>query len=161
MFLQVLISLDFTEYVLSHQKLNWDDAGQKCKGNSGDLVTINNANENARILGLIRCSPDDYWIGLNDIQTEGIFKWISSNTTPSFTNWNPANPREPNNYFGEDCVVLRELHNFKWNDVPCRSKHRFICELRRSKIIKFIYLDLYISYCLSQTEATLSNSNVP
>ena len=71
-------------------------------------------------------SDGDYWIGLNDIQFEGSFKWVSPNSTPLFTDWGHRN--EPNNSFGnEDCVVLSQRYKYEWNDRDCNTTAHFIC----------------------------------
>ena len=92
-----------------------------------DLLTINSLKENDIILELIKNSTDNYWIGITDSETEGIFKWISTNSTkPSFRRWGPG---EPNDLHGsEDCVELRKSKYFKWNDIGCLFYNRFICE---------------------------------
>ena len=131
--------LALTEYIISEQKLNWKDARQSCKDKNGDLVIINNAKEKSHIIELIQCSNDDYWIGLSDIQAEGIFKWISSNFIPNFTDWYDGNPIQPDNNGGqEDCVELRKIYNFQWNDFDCSSEKRYICETGRLKASRFI-----------------------
>ncbi len=35
---------------------------------------------------------------------------------------------EPNDFFGEDCGVMRS--DGEWNDVACNQRYPFICRLR-------------------------------
>ena len=68
----------------------------------------------------------DYWIGLNDIQVEGSFKWVSSASTPLYMDWSHAGER--NDHGGnEDCVELKKFYNYKWNDNDCSTRKYFIC----------------------------------
>ena len=123
---KVYFSLILIEYILSRQKLNWNNARESCQQQNGALASIGNANENSRILGLINSSNDDYWIGLNDIEMEGTFKWSSSNSIPRFKYWAKDEPSD--NIGKENCVEMRKTFKFMWNDLTCNSKKRFICE---------------------------------
>ena len=57
----------------------------------------------------------DCWIGLNDIDTEGMFVWADGSSS-SYRNWGPGQPDNSNE---EDCVHLRA--DTLWNDLPCGS----------------------------------------
>lgn len=82
------------------------------------------------------------WIGLNDIQKEGTFIWI--NGMPLMANasfWVPGNPNNMIPWYdrigeGQDCVVIvptspYKKHNwyYSWDDIICRGKRHFICEI--------------------------------
>ena len=77
------------------------------------------------------------FIGANDIDVEGEFKWDHSGRNVSgniYTNWvNLYN--EPNDYGGiEDCVVLSidgafNIGPAKWFDIPCEGPRKVICEM--------------------------------
>ena len=47
-------------------------------------------------------------------------------------NWAPG---EPNNYYGENCMGMMEVHDplffyrdYFWNDVDCDTPHHYICQ---------------------------------
>ena len=63
-----------------------------------------------------------FWIGVNDIASEGTFVYDSSGTTIVYENWNPG---EPNDSGGEDCT---EIKYGNWNDMPCTTELSFVCE---------------------------------
>lgn len=65
----------------------------------------------------------DYWIGLDDIATEGTFVWADG-AQRAYTNWNQG---EPNNAGNEDCAQLR-ADTGRWNDLPCDRRLGVICE---------------------------------
>ena len=67
------------------------------------------------------------WFGLNDIEHEGTFTWEADNSIVNFTNWVPG---EPNNWKKtQDCVAVGAKTSLGlWNDDPCVSTRRYICE---------------------------------
>eukprot|EP01083_Nonionella_stella_P009367 27006_1 len=65
---------------------------------------------------------DQYWIGLNDVETEGTFLWIDGSEVV-YLNWDSD---QPDNAGGvEDCG---ENANGKWNDVVCSQNYAsYLC----------------------------------
>lgn len=113
---------------------SWDSARAHCQSIGGDLVSINNAQEQDAVYnGLVGTGRHDIWIGLTDSVTEGQFKWVDG-TTPVYTNWHTGNPDD--GYFNEDCVELNyksHPQTGKWNDFRCSDGEGdntgFICEV--------------------------------
>ena len=66
-----------------------------------------------------------YWLGGNDIETEGVFKWVKSDHPMTYTDWSPG---QPDGLEGEDCMEMRGAFQYHWNDLPCNIPHHFICE---------------------------------
>ena len=66
---------------------------------------------------------EDFWIGINDISSEGTFKW-SDGSALHFTDWATG---EPNNVQNQDCGQLRKDKNFQWDDAHCFATKRYIC----------------------------------
>jgi hypothetical protein len=108
------------QYFLTTARSSWTDAQAEAVAAGGNLVTINDAEEQKWLIDVFG-SSELFWIGLTDEQTEGVWKW-SSGDNVSFTYWSR---NEPNNalsyadqYFGgENYVVMNWLTNGKWNDV--------------------------------------------
>ena len=65
----------------------------------------------------------NFWIGYNDIASEGSFVW-SSGAPLTFSSWNSG---EPANSSNEDCTEFR-TGQANWNDLNCATGHPFICE---------------------------------
>lgn len=109
-------------YVILHPD-QWSAAQSIAHALGGDLVTINDAGENAWITSFVANSiggsATQVWIGLSRVPT-GPWAW-SSNEPVSFVNWAPG---EPNNAAGNEfCSALYPINNQwgqagQWNDAP-------------------------------------------
>lgn len=67
-----------------------------------------------------------FWIGGNDIDAEGQWRWVTSGNPLTFTDWAPG---EPNNTGGnEDCLLLLPNTAYQWNDATCSTRSLYICE---------------------------------
>uniref|UniRef100_A0A2C9KXE7 C-type lectin domain-containing protein n=1 Tax=Biomphalaria glabrata TaxID=6526 RepID=A0A2C9KXE7_BIOGL len=74
------------------------------------------------------------WIGLNDIEVEGTYRWEDDNSICS-QNWINQTfiPGEPNNQIigdqnGEDCINFYHFYSRLLNDSPCSINYTYICE---------------------------------
>lgn len=75
----------------------WEEAEANAVKLGGHLVTINDAAENEWLVKTYPLSPNYYvyLTGLNDVQQEGPFTWISGETS-TITNWRPlSGPNRP------------------------------------------------------------------
>ena len=122
-------------YLWSTEKKTWADAEHFCQGEGGHLASVpSSAIEDYVKEGLQRHNIDVAWLGGNDIEEEGTWKW--ADCTPwDYTFWASS---EPNNQGGgEDC--LHQLTNpseyggylhWKWKDSKCSNKFGFLCSKR-------------------------------
>ncbi|MDW3195083.1 MAG: SdrD B-like domain-containing protein [Cytophagales bacterium] len=86
----------------------WPDSESTAQTFGGHLVAINSQEENDFVRTL---TNNTFWIGLNDLDSEGNFVW--SNGDPvSYTNWGAG---EPNNNNNEDVVEMSPVTGL-WND---------------------------------------------
>ncbi|KAG7216968.1 hypothetical protein INR49_001622 [Caranx melampygus] len=116
-------------------KREWLKSEQDCEEAGGHLASLTTREEHEAVekeSRRIGSFYTHYWIGLNDIQTEGEWKWVDkSNLTHPF--WDRLNAQEPDNNQsggpeGEDCVVV-DSHSQTWSDVPCTFLYPRICEM--------------------------------
>ncbi|MFM2309596.1 MAG: hypothetical protein RLY87_1718 [Chloroflexota bacterium] len=88
------------------------------KTRPGYMVTIDSAGEATFINNTMVASGDEFWIGLNDIATEGTFIWNSGSpeagNTPSYTNWCSG---QPDNVGDEDYVLASWQTGHCWGDL--------------------------------------------
>ncbi|KAL3049119.1 hypothetical protein OYC64_008575 [Pagothenia borchgrevinki] len=114
---------------------SWQEARQFCINQGGDLAVIDSREKHLAITELITNYQDPsrpiahsgFWIGLRDIEEEGIWKWLDG-TRLTTGYWNDG---EPNDSGGEDCAATYPRGNpFKaWNDAPCNHILKWICQM--------------------------------
>eukprot|EP00117_Sycon_ciliatum_P007514 scpid20721/ scgid10588/ Macrophage mannose receptor 1; C-type lectin domain family 13 member D; C-type lectin domain family 13 member D-like; Macrophage mannose receptor 1-like protein 1 len=112
-------------YLAVVQNQSWVAARQWCITHNAELVNIMSAVENKLVVqiasGLLG-RTSSYWIGLNDMQTQGQYSWSTGNTLV-YNNWRSG---EPNNPLDEDCVEMDD--SSYWNDQGCSTQRSFICK---------------------------------
>ena len=82
--------------------------------------------EHNLVLALIPNNRDSCWIGLNDIQNEGVFEW----TDGSASNFRFFEAMPPDNSTGDtqDCVQIKTGPGGRWDDDSCtRNRVCFVC----------------------------------
>ena len=93
-------------YTLMDEALSWSDASAACQATGQHLATVQSAAENWL---LVRAAEGNYvWMDGTDAvsegASEGAWKWSSSGTPLSYTNWASGKPNNSGN--DEDCLVL-------------------------------------------------------
>ncbi|KAM9462119.1 uncharacterized protein Hap1MRO34_016144 isoform 1-T1 [Clarias gariepinus] len=118
------VYFNFNLYFISNEKKIWPESRQDCKKKGADLVIIRTKEEEDFLVEQL--GSDKAWIGLNDKNTEGVWKWVDG-TSVTTAYWAPGEPNDAGK--GEDCA---ELWGFKekqgWNDGPCSDKVRWACK---------------------------------
>lgn len=100
-------------YSLLSQR-TWSECESAAIAAGGQLVAINNADENAMLVTQFAGSASEMWIGLNDSASEGTYVW-SNGDAYSYTNWNSNEPSGQGAPI-EDFVVFMAYNSGKWND---------------------------------------------
>uniref|UniRef100_A0A8C0FVQ0 C-type lectin domain-containing protein n=1 Tax=Chelonoidis abingdonii TaxID=106734 RepID=A0A8C0FVQ0_CHEAB len=108
--------------------INGNRAGEKTFVANGSeagglIASPRNSAENSTIQQIIVCHNKVAYIGINNTQTEGSFKYLSGEAI-AYSNWTAG---EPNNFGGiEDCVGM--YPDGRGNDKFCNEKQLIICE---------------------------------
>uniref|UniRef100_H2T6P4 Mannose receptor, C type 1b n=1 Tax=Takifugu rubripes TaxID=31033 RepID=H2T6P4_TAKRU len=111
-------------FYLNRSPQTWYNAQKECRKEGGDLVSVQNVEEQSFIISQLGfASTDELWIGFNDIKIEGLFDW-SDHSSVSFTSWTFGKPDVSTD--AEDCVLITG-ENGNWVDRLCERKHGFIC----------------------------------
>ena len=132
-----------SKYVFIHdRKSTYSNALSLCEDELGtSLASVHDIHDFALMAGLGSMVSDAaYWIGANDIDDEGNWKWtdgtsfdFGANLSGSVFPWsNNPGLNEPNNAGGgEDCVELRPDRGWEWNDRGCGPEltRSFLCNL--------------------------------
>ncbi|XP_029979951.1 CD209 antigen-like protein C isoform X2 [Sphaeramia orbicularis] len=111
-------------YWFSNEKRNWEAARQDCRNRGADLVIIKSEDEQ----NFISRFKQDYWIGLNDLEKEGTWKWVDGSPV-TLTFWAVGQPDNGNNdpqWGEEDCAHV--TGSGQWNDRSCSYPFHWICE---------------------------------
>jgi len=100
---------------------NWTDAEDFCQQTGGHLAFADSNVTDFVMEGMRRRGLDLVWLGGNDIEEEGTWKW--ADCTPwEDTFWGRG---EPNNAWGgEDCLGI---YHWMWNDGGCFGEKAFVC----------------------------------
>ena len=98
-------------YRLTPTKMTWAQAQSYAQRLGGNLVTVNDAAEEDFLQATF--GSDEFWIGLNDVASEGNFVWASGEAV-TYTNFAP---NEPNNSGGNQDYGLMNFSSRKeWDD---------------------------------------------
>ena len=110
---------------------NWGQAQVQARAFGGNLVTINNAEEQAFLAGAY--AGQNLWIGYSDagkernITTGEGFQWVSG--TSAYTNWSG---NQPDNNGEQDFAVIGT--NGSWYDEPGSRQYKGIIEIPNSAL---------------------------
>ncbi|XP_053307076.1 pulmonary surfactant-associated protein D-like [Spea bombifrons] len=110
-------------YVTNDQEVTYKEAVQICSKAGGQLASPRNRAENDAVLAISLEKKKRPFLGINDIQSEGSFRYINGKAI-GYSNWYPGEPN--NQYQNEDCVEMYATG--EWNDKDCKEKRLVICE---------------------------------
>ncbi|XP_063080003.1 C-type lectin domain family 4 member E-like [Engraulis encrasicolus] len=114
-----------SRYYISSDKRNWADSQQHCVDLGGHLVIIDSQEEQE----FIHAQGKRAWIGLSDLETEGVWKWVDGNNLGKPRFWMQGEPNDQSG--GEDCVEIIDSQKplTSWNDNVCGFTRDYICEI--------------------------------
>ncbi|MEM1322250.1 MAG: lectin-like protein [Bacteroidota bacterium] len=112
-----------SKYYRSNSTANWPAAQADCAANGGNLVTINDLDENEFVRSNLTIGTSS-WIGLNDEANEGTYVWVNGEPF-GYTNWSS---NEPSRGSGEDYIRLRQ-DNGQWTDRTLAQSYHYVMEI--------------------------------
>ncbi|XP_078588098.1 uncharacterized protein LOC144869084 isoform X2 [Branchiostoma floridae x Branchiostoma japonicum] len=109
-------------------RLDYRAARQECESHGGTLAMIKDAGVQAFINKHLKNRRGkktlEYWIGLDDLNTEGVFMWNDGTPLGSYRNFRTDSPHTE-----RDCVVLRRTRREShWDPVDCGVRRPYICQ---------------------------------
>lgn len=118
-------------YLFCDDRREWQDARLECEARGMHLARIDDEAENDFIHAHV---ATDTWIGGNDIEAEGVWRWTDGEQFWSgdddggpvgglYTNWSYGKPRDLED---DNCVQVR--FDGRWQDDECDDDEQYICE---------------------------------
>jgi hypothetical protein len=100
---------------------SWDDAAFKARSLDGYLTTIDDADENTWVFDTFASFDNQsrhLWIGLNDVQDEGIYRWHDG-TPFLYRNWGADQPTggDDSDYVHIASTNMGNIMPQTWNDL--------------------------------------------
>ncbi|XP_028655678.1 CD209 antigen-like protein E [Erpetoichthys calabaricus] len=117
-------------YISTNNQMSWDSSQDKCVSLGGHLVIIESTQEQ-KFLEKSTVKNMHYWIGLNNLATEGGWRWLNNKTLDGkITFWSTQYGKQPDNYNGAEHCVEASNHEdiLDWNDITCGTQYMWICE---------------------------------
>ncbi|KAL3969677.1 voltage-dependent calcium channel L type alpha-1F [Sarotherodon galilaeus] len=108
-------------YLLSESSDSWHSARKHCTDQGADLVVIDSPEEQNFVTSF---TEKWTWIGLNDIEQEGTWKWVDG-TPLTLQYWASGQPDDL--WLSEDCAHIR-YQGGSWNDERCENSLQWVCE---------------------------------
>ncbi|XP_072526450.1 CD209 antigen-like protein C [Salminus brasiliensis] len=111
-------------YHISSEENTWSKSRVNCQERGADLVIINSVEEQEFLVENL--GHNRAWIGLTNINYEGIWKWVDGSALTT-EYWNNGEPNNLNNH--EHCAEFRGIPlKTNWNDRQCSEKEQWVCE---------------------------------
>jgi len=118
-------------FVLIEEAKTWEDANDHCASTFGSsLATALDASEMDALSALRSSVGSNLWIGLNDIDEEGTWRWASGfecDGDCTEESWWLGGEPSGNRYGNEDCAEVRDPRALL-NDEPCGTDLKFVCD---------------------------------
>ncbi|CAG0881683.1 unnamed protein product [Cyprideis torosa] len=116
----------------------WQGGRDLCTRLGGDLASLETPRESSiaryfvqRKFNLISANCDDndwvdsVWVGGQDLGEETEWRWVSSGLLFAFSDWQAGQPEGGTR---ENCLLLRCVNDYRWNDVDCSYRYPILCE---------------------------------
>ena len=98
---------------------SWSEARIAALGLGGDLVTVNDQEENDWLMSTFwRFGGENrsLWLGYNDAETEGTWVWANGET-PGYENWSPPGAPNNGNQYEHYAHIRKDREDGTWNDL--------------------------------------------
>jgi low affinity immunoglobulin epsilon Fc receptor len=121
-------------YLFCLDVATWQQANDRCRALGYELVKIQDPNEMDFVFtqgSEVAGGPNDWWIGLRDVDAEGSFVWSDGTPLGDFAPWAPLQPDQGGAEvtLEEDCIESHGMDGGGWNDLECDIGYLdFICE---------------------------------
>ncbi|CAH1244534.1 CLEC10A [Branchiostoma lanceolatum] len=116
-----------TCYRFSTDQKPYSEARDTCHGEGGRLATVKTNWTHDFLANHVRATTHaNTWIGLSDVETEGVWVWDDGTLLAGEGMWGTG---EPNGGTMENCVHIYADKDYRWNDNLCPRSYYYICEV--------------------------------
>uniref|UniRef100_A0AAZ3P0P1 Mannose receptor, C type 1b n=1 Tax=Oncorhynchus tshawytscha TaxID=74940 RepID=A0AAZ3P0P1_ONCTS len=106
-----------------HSALTWHQAQTSCQQQGADLASITEPLEQTYLAGLCGRLPVPLWTGLNALEQDSGWQWISGKPLRYFR-WDSGHPlSDP----GHICGLVDPGQQSYWQSSLCSKKHGYVC----------------------------------
>uniref|UniRef100_A0AAZ3NZT0 Mannose receptor, C type 1b n=1 Tax=Oncorhynchus tshawytscha TaxID=74940 RepID=A0AAZ3NZT0_ONCTS len=107
-----------------HSALTWHQARTSCQQQGADLASITKPLEQTYLAGLCGRLPVPLWTGLNALEQDSGWQWISGKPLRYFR-WDSGHPlSDP----GHICGLVDPGQQSYWQSSLCSKKHSYVCQ---------------------------------
>ncbi|XP_071953364.1 macrophage mannose receptor 1-like [Antedon mediterranea] len=114
----------YSMYLFNTINSKWGYAQSSCEDVGAHLAVVGDVTENDWLIaiGNSKRSSSYWWIGYDDVRSEGSFEWPQSGEVTTYTNWDSGEP------YGDGDGVTLKYNTLKWNDITTATLYPSICE---------------------------------
>ncbi|XP_065677191.1 uncharacterized protein LOC100206932 isoform X2 [Hydra vulgaris] len=110
---------------------SWKDSYLSCRFKGGNLLSIEDQEENLFITSVLENHSSTFWIGLNYLVSYKKFVWSDNSIwNPKILFENTFNQSSDFSMSEQRCVVINTL---SWNIQNCDNRYGYICKVKREK----------------------------
>ncbi|CAL1526003.1 unnamed protein product [Lymnaea stagnalis] len=114
---------------LSNDQVDYSLANTKCTTMHAHLITLKERSKVEVLKRAVSGRKGPFWIGLDDMDSEGNFKWVDDGRVITTTMYSALfSKNKPDDQGGEDCVTYGDEVDF-FNDEKCDKNEYYICEI--------------------------------
>ena len=118
---------DFGCYYFGDTPMTWQDANNFCRSRVSILAEMKTIAQDSILHDPVYVGPgDSFWLGMSDIDQEGVYVWNGTNEvlSPSFSSWAG---NEPTGTTAENCIAATDEKIRFWSDEDCSNLYRPLC----------------------------------
>ncbi|XP_028918068.1 C-type lectin domain family 4 member F-like isoform X2 [Ornithorhynchus anatinus] len=118
-------------YFFSNDSKTWAEAEGICESWDSHLTSVTSEGEQKFLVRLM--NGQSHWIGLNDQENEGIWRWTDGMEFRENENKQFWDKGQPDNWdqgegLNENCVFFQKITVQGWNDGNCDLKFHWVCK---------------------------------
>ena len=120
-------------YEFMHEYRTFTSAQSTCQENGGNLLSINDGDEQAKLVSMLVTTYGEFFIGLKYNDASYTFEWVSGDAVTYTDAWDHYQPDlDFNDERTGRCTLVSTGSGGLWYLRKCTDPHAFICEYPRN-----------------------------